>query len=80
VERGDKKQIEEIIGQLKCPKDFKCYKSGFEVLCKAKDIGIESFLECLEETPFACKFAVPFGGLYYCQCPLRVYVAKKLGK
>lgn len=35
------KEIKEIIGHLKCPKDFNCYKSGFDVLCKAKDVGIE---------------------------------------
>lgn len=78
MEQGHQKEIEEIIGQLKCPKDFECYKSGFKVLCKAVDVGVESFLECLEERPFKCKFSVAFGGLYYCQCPLRVYIAKKL--
>jgi len=41
-----KKEIEQIMSQFKCPKDFGCYKSGFKVLCKAKDIRIESFLEC----------------------------------
>ncbi len=42
MEQTDK-QIKEIIGHLKCPKDFKCYKSGFDVLCKVKDIGMELF-------------------------------------
>jgi hypothetical protein len=36
VEEDHKKQIKRIIGGLKCPKDFKCYKSGFKALCKAK--------------------------------------------
>jgi len=40
VEETDK-EIKEIIGHLKCPKDFNCYKSGFDVLCKAKDVEIE---------------------------------------
>jgi hypothetical protein len=26
------KEIREIIGDLQCPKDFKCYRSGFENL------------------------------------------------
>ena len=34
----DDKEIEEIIGQMKCLKDFRCYESRFEVLCKGKDI------------------------------------------
>jgi hypothetical protein len=37
-------------------------------------------VECLEEKPFICKFAVPFGDSYYCRSPLRVYMAKKLGR
>lgn len=74
------KEIEEIIDQFKCPKDFKCYKSHFDVVCKAKDIGLETFLECLEENPQYCHFAVPFGYAHFCQCPLRVYIAKKLRK
>jgi len=36
----EKKKIEEIIGRLKCPKDFVCAQSEFERLCKARDIGL----------------------------------------
>jgi hypothetical protein len=75
-----KAEIEEIIAQFKCPKDFKCYKSGFEVLCKAKDIGIESFLLCFEEDPRKCKFSFALERGYTCECPLRIYIAKKLKK
>jgi len=78
MEQDDKKQIEQIISQMECPKDFKCHKSGFESLCKAKDIGIEGVVECLEENPKKCKFSVAFGYSYFCRCPLRVYIAKKL--
>ncbi len=80
MEETYKKEIEEIIDRFKCPKDFKCYKSGFEVLCKARDIGIELFLECLEETPQKCEFSLFLGRLYLCQCPLRAYIAEKLKK
>jgi len=44
MEQDYQKEIEKIIGQFNCPKDLICYKSGFEVLCKAQDIGVESFL------------------------------------
>lgn len=80
MDQNHKRQIEEIIGGMKCPKDFECYKLGFNNLCKAKDIGIESFLECLEKNPQACKFSISFGHSYFCQCPLRNYIAKKLKK
>jgi len=74
------REIKKIIGEINCPKDFKCYKSGFDSLCRAKDIGIESFLECLEAKSNECKFSFPFGLMYLCQCPLRIYIAKKMHK
>ena len=81
AEQSRTKEIEAIISQFKCPKDFQCYKSHFEVLCLAKDIGLESFLECLEEDPLGCQFSLPFGyNTQFCQCPLRAYICKKLGK
>ena len=73
----EKKKIEEILEGLKCPKDFRCAQSGFERLCKARDIGLKSLLDCLEENPATCKFALSFGYGYFCQCPIRVYLAKK---
>ena len=70
------KEIESIIGKMKCPKDFRCYKSGVKMLCKARDFGIENYLECLEEKPHECKFAMSFGTLFICKCPLRYYLVK----
>ena len=78
MKEEDKKKIEEIMWGMKCPKDFQCAKSGFENLCKAKDFGLDNYLECLEENPRACLFALPFGYGYFCQCPLRVFLSKKL--
>ena len=78
MEQIDKKEIEEIIGQMTCPKEFKCYKSGLEVLCKAQDVGIELLLLCLEKNPLQCQFSFRFADRYFCECPLRVYIAKKL--
>jgi hypothetical protein len=75
-----KKELEEIIDDLQCPKDFKCYKSGFETLCKAEDIGLESYLVCWEEDIRDCKFSFPFGDDCFCKCPLRIYIAKELNK
>jgi hypothetical protein len=80
MEKGIKKQIENMIGGIECPKGFQCHKSGFAKLCRARDIGIESFLECLEKDPEACTFSFAFGLIHLCQCPLRIYIAKKLQK
>ena len=78
MEAKHEMQIEEIMGVMTCPKDFECYKSGFEKLCKATDIGIEGFIKCLEVEPEKCWFSVISGQSYLCQCPLRIYVAKNL--
>jgi len=75
-----KEEIEKIIDRIKCTKDFECYKSGFKNLRKARGIGLERYLECLEKEPRECEFAIPFGYTFLCQCPLRVYIAKKLKK
>jgi hypothetical protein len=80
TERINKKQIEEIIRGMSCPKDFVCYKSGFENLCNAEDIWQDSFLKCREDNPRECVFSRIFGHAYYCECPLRVYIAKTLRK
>jgi hypothetical protein len=76
----DKKKIEEIMSGMKCPKSFRCADSGFERLCRSKDFGIDNYLDCLEDDPRRCSFALSFGNGYLCQCPLRVFLAKKLKK
>ena len=80
MEENQRKEIQEIVNHYKCPRDFRCSKSHFKTLCKAKDIGLESFLECPEKGARSCPVSIPFGDAHFCQCPLRVYVAKKLKK
>lgn len=57
----EKQKIEQIIDGLKCPKDFRCAQSGFERLCKARDIGMKSLLLCFDEKSAKCEFALSFG-------------------
>ncbi len=76
----DRKKIEEIMVGMQCPKSFLCAEKGFENLCRAEDIGLESYLTCMEEKSLVCSFVLSFGSRYFCQCPLRVYLAKKLKK
>ena len=79
MDQESKKEIEEIIGLFECPRDFRCYKSGLEVLCKARSVADGSMLICFEEHPHECKFLALERG-YICECPLRIYIAKKLKK
>jgi hypothetical protein len=81
MDQDIKKQIEEIIGEIQCPFDFECFRSGFDTdtMCKVKDIGMERYLDCFEHKPL-CPFSLSAGPHHYCSCPLRVYICKKLGK
>jgi len=58
MEDSTENKLAEIICQMKCPKDFVCYKSGFKTLCKAEDVGMQSYLRCLEKNPSDCIFAL----------------------
>ncbi len=72
-----KTQIEQIISEMECPKDFVCHKSGFERLGKTRLIAEGQRVECLEENArLLCKFALRFGHLTLCKCPLRNYITK----
>jgi hypothetical protein len=62
------------------PEGCKCHESGIERLCKAKDLGLELFVECLEENPSECTSSFTLEDSHYCYCPLRVYIVNKLKK
>lgn len=78
MDEEQKKRIEEIMAGMECPKGFERCKHNFENLCKAKDHGLEGYVDCLEEKPVTCEFALPFGNGVLCRCPVRVYIAKEL--
>jgi hypothetical protein len=69
MEQEHEKKLKEIIGDIKCPKDFKCCKQGFK-----------NPIKCLEKRAYDCSFTTLYNGVFYCTCPLRVYIAKKLKK
>ena len=69
-----------FMGELKCPKNFKCYKKKYDKLCKTEYFGETKVLLCLEEEPQSCIFSLSYKDTYYCQCPLRNYIAEEIGK
>ena len=71
--------IKEILGSMKCSQDFRCIKAGYQHVCKAKDVGLENFLECLEPDPWDCELSTQFRSSVLCKCPLRVYLTKTVG-
>ena len=81
MSQDHKQEIEKIIEATRCSLGFKCYKSNFADLCKARDIGLELVVECLEDHELQkCNFSLLFGPVYFCQCPVRVYITKELHK
>ncbi|MFC2027965.1 hypothetical protein ACFLU3_04695, partial [Chloroflexota bacterium] len=79
MKEEDRKKIEEIMGKMSCPQNYKCTDEGFEKLCKAKDMkGVKRFIECLEDNPKDCTFTRSFGHSCLCKCPLRVCLSKEL--
>jgi hypothetical protein len=75
-----RRRIDTIRAGMECPKGFICDESGFQHLCKARDRGLEEFVDCLADDRAGCGFALSFGHGHLCQCPLRIYVARKLRK
>ena len=73
-------KVVEFMGELKCPKDFQCYKRKYEKLCKTEYFGETKILHCLEEAPQSCTFALSYKDTYFCQCPLRIFIAEEMGK
>ena len=78
MEQEHKEQMEKIMADMDCPKDFECYKSEFEKLCKAKDNGMYEYANCLESDSSTCSFKFSFGNDTLCHCPVRVYVVNNL--
>lgn len=75
-----KTKIEKITSNIKCRKDFECYKSGFEKLTKVKNFEGANLFQCLGQNAYQCEYSFPFGDAYFCKCPLRSYIARKLNK
>ncbi len=71
-----KTQIEKIISEMECPKDFVCRASGFECPCKTRLIASDKLVECMDENSHLCKFVLIFGDLPLCTCPLHNYIVK----
>jgi hypothetical protein len=45
------------------------YDNAFHFSCRRKDLGLDSFLLCLENNPEKCIHSLPFGHDHFCKCP-----------
>jgi hypothetical protein len=76
ITQEHERRMQDIMGEMQCPKDFECYKSGFEELCKVRIICGGQLIECLEEKAQSCQLGFSFGYGYFCDCKLRKYIAR----
>ena len=58
MDDSDLREIKKLMKEIDCPKDFICMKDGYKNLCKAEDLGLDEFLECMQEDSSSC---IPFG-------------------
>ena len=65
----DPEKLEQIKREVDCPKGCKCLEEETE--CKAKKLILSNFIECLEDEPDKCKFAIRYGRIYFCKCPVK---------
>ena len=74
-----KNKVEKMLHGLNCSKGFTCFISGQEDLCRAEDIGLDSYLVCLNIIRENVHSLLQrMETCHFCQCPLRVYIAKKM--
>ena len=82
IAQEHKNRMETIIEEMQretvkgeCLKDFECYTSSFEKLCKIKGIGAFDMIQCLSKYAGCCGLSFSFHGEGFCECPLRRYIS-----
>ncbi len=48
--------------------------------CRAADVGIVNFAECLQGGPNSCEFALPFGYAFLCRHPRMLEIIENTRK
>jgi hypothetical protein len=74
---ADIQRLEKDAVGPRLPEDCRYYKPGVGFDCKTRDVGLDSYVECLEKGSFSCPFSVQYAYTYYCSCRVRVIMAKK---
>ena len=72
-----KEDVRNLLGDLTCSSGLACIEHGLKQLCKAKDIGHESYLVCLD-LERQCSFTTfsEEEEHYWCTCPVRMHIKR----
>lgn len=76
MEKTHIKQTKETLAGQKLLAECERYKPGVGFICKAKDIGLDSFVQCQEKDSHLCVFSIRYAHSYFCKSPARVHAAK----
>jgi hypothetical protein len=77
---ADIRRLEKAKPGPKLLEDCRYFKSGVGFKCKTRDVGLNSYIECLEIDSHTCPFSLSYAFTYYCLCRARVFIAKQLEK
>ncbi|UCG79659.1 MAG: hypothetical protein JSV60_06650 [Desulfobacterales bacterium] len=80
MEKTHIQQTKESLAKLKLLAEYKRFKPGVDFICRAKHIGLHSFVQCLEKDSRSCEFSIRYSNSYFCKSPARVFAAKELNK
>jgi hypothetical protein len=78
LKKGVAAKIRELADTIRCACGRVCVNSDFRNLCAARDIGMERTLRCLEQDGGDCQYKMALSVGVFCQCPVRVQIAKHL--
>ncbi len=78
VEEDQKEDVRQRIEACGCAKKIKCIDTDFQDVAPIKSVVNCDLLECYTDRAKGCKFALPFGGTHFCQCPVRAYLLSEL--
>jgi hypothetical protein len=81
VTQEHRQRMESIIEEMqssgvKCLRDFQCYQSSLEKLCKIKGVGAFDNVECYSEEARCCGLSFAVDSKRFCKCPLRKYISQ----
>lgn len=76
-QEADLQRLEKARPDPKILEDCRFYKAGVGFKCKVRDVGLYSYIECLEIDSRTCPFSLYYVYTYYCSCRARVFIAKE---
>ena len=78
--KPDKLRIAALVGEVNCEKDFLCLEPEHSDYCSARDTGLKSYLQCNHTNGWACGFSIRYASVFFCKCPLCLYLTRECKK